>query len=551
MAKTTLVPEDDGIVCNFVIDFRKEKVNQNLYESARQVFIRFASKIKEANSQAFCPEVIETTVKSAVSLYTAYNLVDTLNVCLLTEADNNVILQIQQKWNSYENTKPKRDRIRKVDYSAYRTEPIDEKCVMFESMWGRKYSCNPMHFYLWLNEHHPEYTCVWSLNDPRTPVEGNAVRVRRGSREYYHYLATAKYLFNNVNFEDAYVKRPGQIEVQTMHGTPYKTLGLDVKADFPTEASRTKYVNKNQRWDYLVAQGRFAEEMAWQWFKFHKSVLKTGYPRTDILTNVDTETNQKIKLKLGLPLDKKIILYAPTWRTKNHFDFELDLEQMRAALEKDYVLGIRMHHLVGKGYSFEADNKFVYDLTDYISIEDLYLIADILITDYSSVMFDFAMTGKPILFYTYDLTAYSQDLRGVYFDLQKEAPGPLLFSTGELVDAIRNIGTFKHDYADRIAVFRDKYLTYECGNSCEQIYNKVFVEHYQSNDFIFEKYNETVVELEKIQKELNNSSKKMARIQQDLNSSKKEIENVKNGYSFRIGRIITFVPRVIRNILKK
>ena len=533
LAKTTIEPGNNNIISSFLVDFSRDNVNRDLYESTRQVYLRFTSKTNKENN----PAAIDSEIKSFDDLYIIYNRIDTLDLRLLTDQNHSIALQIRQKWNHYENTKIKRDYIRDEVYSAYRKKPIDEKCVMFESMWGRKYSCNPMHFYLWLNEHHPEYTCVWSLNDPRTPVAGKAVRVRRGSREYYHYLATAKYLFNNVNFEDAYVKRAGQIEVQTMHGTPYKTLGLDVKEDFPTEKSQIKYVKKNQRWDYLVAQGRFAEEMAWQWFRFHKTILRTGYPRTDILNNIDTETKQKIKLKLGLPLDKKFILYAPTWRIKNQFDFKLDLKQMRTALEKDYVLGVRMHHLVGKGYSFEADNKFVYDLTDYISIEDLYLIADILITDYSSVMFDFAMTGKPMLFYTYDLTAYSQDLRGVYFDLQKEAPGPLLFSTDELVKAIKHIDSFKSDYADRIAIFRNKYLTYECGNSCEQIYNKVFVEHYQSNDYIFEKYNETADKLKKIQK--------------DLKKSNKELQNVKNGYSFRIGRVITFIPRMIKNMLKK
>ena len=537
LARTPVEKVNNSIMCKFTLDFRQKSVNRDLYESTRQVFLRFKSKINGEKNPAVYPEIINSEIKSLDIFYTTYDLMKTLDLCLTTDRNKNVVLQIRQKWNSYENTKPKRECIRKEIYPAYRKEPIDEKCVMFESMWGRKYSCNPMHFYLWLNEHHPEYTCVWSLNDPRTPVAGKAVRVRRGSREYFHYLATAKYLFNNVNFEDAYVKRAGQIEIQTMHGTPYKTLGLDVKEDFPTEKSQIKYVKKNQRWDYLVAQGRFAEEMAWQWFRFHKTILRTGYPRTDILNNIDNETKQKIKVKLGLPLDKKFILYAPTWRTKNQFDFKLDLKQMRTALEKDYVLGVRMHHLVGKGYSFEADNKFVYDLTDYISIEDLYLIADILITDYSSVMFDFAMTGKPILFYTYDLTAYSQDLRGVYFDLQKEAPGPLLFSTDELVKAIKHIDSFKSDYADRIAIFRNKYLTYECGNSCEQIFNKVFVEHYQSNDFIFDKYNETIEKLKKIQK--------------DLKKSNKELQNVKNGYSFRIGRVITFIPRMIKGMLKK
>ena len=91
-------------------------------------------------------------------------------------------------------------------------------------MWGSKYSCNPQHLYEYIDKNYPEYECIWSLMDARTPVPGHAKRVRRGSLEYYYYLATSKYFVNNVNFETAYVKRDGQIEIQTMHGTPLKTL---------------------------------------------------------------------------------------------------------------------------------------------------------------------------------------------------------------------------------------------------------------------------------------------------------------------------------------
>ena len=115
--------------------------------------------------------------------------------------------------------------------------------------------CFLLHLYEFIDKNYPEYKCVWSLKDARTPINGKGIRVRRGSQEYFKYLATAKYFVNNVNFEDAYVKREGQIEIQTMHGTPLKTLGLDVPGDFPNESSRKLYLEKNGRWNYLLVQG--------------------------------------------------------------------------------------------------------------------------------------------------------------------------------------------------------------------------------------------------------------------------------------------------------
>jgi CDP-glycerol glycerophosphotransferase len=374
-----------------------------------------------------------------------------------------------QKWLEDENTANKRKNIVYEKYPEYMKEPINRKRIVFASMWGKKYSCNPQHLYEYIDKNYPDYECIWIFEDQYRPIRGNGKRVRIGSKEYYYYMATAKYFVNNVNFSDEYIKRKGQIELQTMHGTPLKTLGLDVVEDFPTEYYREKYLKKTARWNYLISQGEFVKNKAYSMFHFKKKVLKTGYPRTDFLFNVTPEEIKKIKKKLGLPLNKKIILYTPTWRKKNRFDMEMDIQKMKEALSDEYILLIRIHHLCGTNYDFEVDNKFSFDLTSYNTIEDLYLIADLLITDYSSVMFDYALLNRPMIFYTYDFDDYSENLRGLYVDFQKEAPGPIVYDTDTIIENIKNIDKHYETYKDRIEAFISKYLTYENGESCKKV----------------------------------------------------------------------------------
>ena len=215
------------------------------------------------------------------------------------------------------------------------------------------------------------------------------------------------------------------------------------------------------------------EGKAYDCYRFTKEILKFGYPRTDELFNVDRNKVEAIKRELGLPLDKKVILYTPTWRKMGAFDMEMDIEKMREALSDEYILLVRLHHLCAPGDAVEVDNKFAFDLHSYRCVEDLYLISDILITDYSQVMFDYALLNKPMLFFTYDLEDYRDNLRGLYVDIEKEVPGPLVFNTDEIIDCVNNIDSVLTDNKDRIEAFKQKYLTYEVGNSCEQIVNYV------------------------------------------------------------------------------
>lgn len=362
----------------------------------------------------------------------------------------------------------------KQKYEEFRKEPIKENCIVFESLWGRSYSCNPAALYEYIIENHPEYECVWFLNDVNTPVRGNAKKVERKSEEYYYYLATAKYFVYNANFPVSFIKREGQIIVQTMHGTPFKTFGLDVKEELPTEKEELRVVSRSIIWDYLVAQGEFTKSMAWRWFRFDNTVLETGYPRTDPIYEHDDEAAARLKAELGIPADKRVVLYAPTWRDLDRFDMMLDLEKLREDLSDEYVILVRPHYFVADKYEIPADREFVFDGSTTSKIEDLFPITDMLITDYSSVMFDFALTSKPMVFFVYDLDDYTKNTRGAYFDIGTEAPGAIAKTTQDVIEAVKNINRHYEIYGDRVDSFRARYLTYETGDSAGAVFKAVF-----------------------------------------------------------------------------
>ena len=461
LAKSKCKAEKNGAECIFNIDFSDPKIQENFYKSSREIFVEYTKKNKE---------IVRNRIFSKKYLKESFEY-GSLGIIISRFSQGYLKMKLELIWSDEEASYKKRKALMSESYPKYREEPLNDKLILFESIWGTKYSCNPQAIYEYIDKYYPQYECVWSFKDPRTPIKGNARRVRRESLEYYKVLATAKYLVNNVNFEEDYVKREGQIEIQTMHGTPLKSLGLDVESDFKTIQQRDRFIEKCARWDHLIVQGKFVEDMAYQMYRFEKNILKTGYPRTDVLylkKDVDS-----IKKAIGIPLDKKVILYAPTWRTRDSFDMQLDLEKARKELGDNYVLLIRLHHLCAKGYDVPADNEFIFDLTNYTDVQELYHISDMMITDYSSVMFDYALLNKPMMFFTYDLESYSEDTRGVYFDISKEAPGPLVFTTDELISAVKNIDEEIKKIEKRVSDFYDKYLTYECGESAKKVVEEV------------------------------------------------------------------------------
>lgn len=392
--------------------------------------------------------------------------------------DRTLSLSLAAKWGWIERGRLRRAVLRKLFYpAARRLFPMKQKTVIFESYWGKNFECNPRALYEYIDAHYPQYKTVWSLRDPLTHIEGHAVKVRMHSLKYYYYMATAKYFVNNVNFPDFYRKRKQAVELQTMHGTPLKTLGLDVPGEIKPGKQMEIYLAKNRRWDYLCVPSDYVGKIAERAFAHRAEVIETGYPRNDkLFYDNSAEKIREIKVRLGIPTDKKVIFYAPTWRIKNQFKMEMDLSRLKDCFSGEYVLLVKFHHYVADAVQIDERQTagFVYNETSYDDIRDLYLIADVLITDYSSVMFDYAILARPIILFTYDLEQYRDNLRGMYFDIIEKAPGPVCLTNDELIRELRNIGRFRENYGDRLDAFRAMFTSYDHGNASEKCFNIVF-----------------------------------------------------------------------------
>lgn len=211
-------------------------------------------------------------------------------------------------------------------------------------------------------------------------------------------------------------------------------------------------------------------------------MLETGYPRNDLLlaSNRD-EIAIELKKKLNIPLDKKTILYAPTWRDdeyygngKYKFKLKLDLDLLKQELGDEYVVLLRTHHYIADNLDVTGLENFAFNLSKYDDIAEVYLISDICITDYSSVFFDFANLKRPMLFYTYDLDKYRDVLRGFYIDMETELPGPLVYTTQEVVEKIRNIDVLNEEFSERYEQFYQRFCSWEDGNASKRVVDIVF-----------------------------------------------------------------------------
>ncbi|HIU66506.1 MAG TPA: CDP-glycerol glycerophosphotransferase family protein, partial [Candidatus Caccomorpha excrementavium] len=210
--------------------------------------------------------------------------------------------------------------------------------------------------------------------------------------------------------------------------------------------------------------------------------LETGYPRNDILhcENRD-ELEAMFRRRLGIPEGKKTILYAPTWRDdefygKGEYKFalKLDLQRMKERLGEGYVVLLRTHYFIADAIDVSEYGGFVMNFCRYNDISELYLVSDILITDYSSVFFDYAGLRRPMIFYTYDLDKYRDILRGFYISIEDEVPGPLAFTTDEVIDAILNIDRITKQYKEKYDAFYEKFCSLEDGHASEKVVNAVF-----------------------------------------------------------------------------
>ncbi|WP_051291606.1 CDP-glycerol glycerophosphotransferase family protein [Fictibacillus gelatini] len=367
--------------------------------------------------------------------------------------------------------------------------PAKKNLIMFESFAGKQYSDNPRAIYEYLCENHPEYKMVWSFNRKTYESRGDdsIPCVRRFSIRWLFLMARARYWVVNSRLPLWIPKPAHTIYLQTWHGTPLKRLAADMdEVHMPgtnTKKYKRNFIREARRWDYLISPNAYSTEIFKRAFQFEKEMIESGYPRNDFLhLENNPDSVRKLKESLGVPLDKKIILYAPTWRDdqfygkgRYKFDLDLDLNLLREKLGDDYVLILRMHYLVAENFDLAPFEGFAYDFSSHKDIRELYLIADLLITDYSSVFFDYANLKRPMIFYVYDIETYRDKLRGFYFDFEQYAPGPLVKTTPEVIRSIREIEANDFKPSEILDEFYDKFCYLETGHSSQKVVERVFL----------------------------------------------------------------------------
>ena len=362
--------------------------------------------------------------------------------------------------------------------------PMVKNWILFESFFGKSYSDSPKYIYEYISANESgKYKCIWVIDKKKTNIPFRHKKVKRFSLRYYYYLARSGYMVFNSRQPVWTVKREGNVFLQTWHGTPLKKLVFDIEDISSASPKYKQQVYKQSRaWDYLIAANGFSSETFKRCFLFENTMLNTGYPRNDILHSPDRgQIAAIIRKHLGIPKDKKTILYAPTWRDdefygKGQYKFELylNLDLMRSTLGDEYIILIRTHYFIADSLDLSALSGFAYNVSKYNDISELYLASDILITDYSSVFFDFANLKRPMLFFTYDLEKYRDVLRGFYIDIESEVPGPLLFTSEEVIHAIKDIDSVVERYKERYEVFYNRFCGWEDGQASKKVVESVF-----------------------------------------------------------------------------
>jgi CDP-glycerol glycerophosphotransferase len=367
-----------------------------------------------------------------------------------------------------------RERSRRYWYRLQRRLPLEET-IFFESWKGRQYSDNPRAIYEELIRQGDRRRMVWAVDNLSVEVPEGAERVLTGGRSYYRHLARARWVVSNDSMPNHYVKRPGTRYAQTWHGTPLKRIGFHIdNLQMSNQQYLVQFGRDVAKWDTLVSPNPFSTDVLASAFRYGGEILEIGYPRNDIFHRPELAASrvETARRRLNLPHGKRVILYAPTWRDNDYnshgryqFTMKLDLERLHRAFGQDSVLLIRGHHLVASAIDAAMFGGFVRNVSDFPDITDLYLVADVLVTDYSSVMFDFVNTGRPMLFFTWDLEDYRDNLRGFYFDFEQDAPGPLLTTSSDVIEALRSLDDVTRQYAARYQAFRERFAGLEDGKA--------------------------------------------------------------------------------------
>lgn len=367
------------------------------------------------------------------------------------------------------------ERIPGVRQIPTRLRRQHDDAVLFDG-WRGRYADSPRAISEALHVLRPGLRHLWVTDDAaRETLPAWAAPVRPGTGAYLSAFGAARFIVANTHLPDYFRKRRGAFYLQTWHGTPLKRIGFDMpNPQLPDSAQYLQQLRRDvARWDALVSPNPFSTAIFRDAFRFDGAILETGYPRNDVLVSpASGAIRDSVRRELGLPADARAILYAPTWRDTASFELELDLALVGERLGVGSTILLRVHPKLTS--DLRGKSSRVIDVSTHPDIGELYLAADVLMTDYSSAMFDFAVTRKPILFFTYDLETYRDELRGFYFDFEREAPGPLVSTTAELCDALEDLDSIVASYAPAYGQFVARFCPLDDGSASQRVIEAVF-----------------------------------------------------------------------------
>lgn len=347
---------------------------------------------------------------------------------------------------------------------------IKKQQILFVSFGGQKYDDSPKSVYEMMIQdvRFKNFEFIWAFTDKS--LESNVKKDKRtkfvkiDTPRYFKYVLSSKVWITNTSVERSFnLKRKKIIYMNTWHGTPLKKMGFDIQY-----AKSNKHIARNMLADIFLAQSDYEAEIFSRIYGIPMSnMVKVGLPRNDKLGTMRNQEKKNIKEKLLITSNKKIILYAPTYRdsaiTHEDENIKNSLVNWIEYLKNDYVVLVRAHYEVNQ--AIDNLNQKIIDVSQYPSLNDLMEISDILLTDYSSIMFDYSILKKPIYLYCYDFERYNNE-RGLYFDPRKYFP-----NTAEK----ENIGTMiseKYDTSELLK-FKNKYVMYQ-GQATQKSIDKLW-----------------------------------------------------------------------------
>ncbi|PTJ17930.1 glycosyltransferase [Staphylococcus simulans] len=370
----------------------------------------------------------------------------------------------------------------------YKHLKVNNTSILYESRDGQSMTDSPyaVFEYLFTSASHKNFTHIWVADSKEKIREFkkkyiNKKQVRfvvKGSEQYLKALAESKYLINNSTFPNYFSKKPDQVYVNTWHGTPIKAMGLDMEDNLLASQNVIKNFLSS---DILVSPNAYTTEIFQRAYKlkglYEGEIAEIGYPRIDLTIHANKDEILKELKRTGLKINNnKLLVFAPTWRGEDNKNPEDSLDDLYKIIEQlnnntDYATLIKVHPFVYK----KAENMHMlrkYLIPDTFDTNKLLGVTDLLITDYSSIFFDYLITGNPIIFYTPDFDSYKNS-RGLYIDT-KLLPGPTLFNVDQLIEAVQNSQKLLRQYKENYKHFQSLYVCNDDGNVTQKLVQRMF-----------------------------------------------------------------------------